>query len=454
MKVRKVLTSLTFRYIAKYLAVLTMTVFILLGALFAYFSFTYFGSLSETLVEELDTVELIYNGQSVAGVTDYIDQQFRIPATNRFFYLLLDERGEKVAGDLEGSPNYREFSGGLLGFEFALSQWGQSVEVDFLARRMFLGNGYEVMVARDYADANEKARLVFSTLFRAMIATLILGLIGGFFSASATLKRVEVLNQELSKIIRGDPSERLRLAPEEGYVRELSQVMNSMLDQMESLMLGVRLVSDNIAHDLRTPLTRIRNKLSRLRGSIASATPEDVENIIEECDELLTSFNALLRISSLEAEKRSNTSARVDLASLLQDVVELYEPLAQQKQLTLTLQASSQDCRGEADLLFQMFANLLDNAVKYTPERGAIEISLDTDDSRGHTVFVSDSGPGVPDADRKNVFRRFFRVESSRSIQPGHGLGLSLVQAIAQYHGGSVDLLDNHPGLRVRVTLP
>ena len=101
-----------------------------------------------------------------------------------------------------------------------------------------------------------------------------------------------------------------------------------------------------------------------------------------------------------------------------------------------------------------MFANLLDNAVKYTPERGAIEISLDIANTHGHTVFISDSGPGVPAVDRKNVFSRFFRVESSRSVQPGHGLGLSLVQAIAQYHGGSVDLLDNHPGLRVRVTLP
>ena len=454
MKVRKVLTSLTFRYIAKYLAVLTASVFVLQGALYGYFSYTYFGRISETIVDELDTLQGIYDGQSIAAVSAYIDEQYRIPVANRFYYLVLDKQGGKVAGDLEVSPRYREFSRGWLGFDLALMRWGESVDVDFLARRATLNNGYRLMVARNYADAMENSSLVFSTLFRAMIATLVLGLIGGFFSASSTLKRVEMLNHELSKIIRGDPSERLHLAREEGYVRELSVIMNTMLDQMESLMLGVRRVSDNIAHDLRTPLTRIRNQLSQLRSSLSRATTEDIDDIIEECDDLLISFNALLRISTLEAGKRFSASTEVDLGALLQDVVELYEPLTQEKSIALKISATSQFCKGEADLLFQMFANLLDNAVKYTPEHGSIEVLLETSTKSGHSVLISDSGPGIPAVDRKNVFRRFFRVESSRSEQPGHGLGLSLVQAIARYHNGSVDLSANNPGLRVRVNLP
>ena len=454
MKFRKVLNSLTFRYIARYLAALTASVFILQGALYGYFTYTYFGDISETIVDELAKLEGIYADHSMEGVTAHIESQYRVPAVNRFYYLVQDEGGGKVAGDLEVSPRYRELVGGWFGFDVALLRWGRSVDVDFLARRSILDNGFQLMVARNYADAIHNSSLVFSTLFRAMIATLILGLIGGFFSASATLNRVETLNRELSRIIRGDPSERLQLVGEVGHVRELSVIMNTMLDQMESLMLGVRRVSDNIAHDLRTPLTRMRNQLSQLRSSLARATTEDVDSIIHECDDLLAAFNALLRISTLETGKRSSASVDVDLTALLHDVVELYEPLAQEKHIALKLQASPQVCQGEADLLFQMFVNLLDNAVKYTPENGVINVVLETSSAGGHCVLISDSGPGIAASDLKNVFRRFFRVESSRSEHPGHGLGLSLAQAIAQYHNGSVELKSNNPGLQVWVRLP
>jgi signal transduction histidine kinase len=452
----KVLTSLTFRYIAKYLAVLTLSVFLLQGSLYAYFSFTYFGSLSETIVDELETLEIVYNGQGLDGVKSYVKDQRNNPAAGGFYYLVVDRDGNKLAGDLEVSPRYVEFSDGWIGFELALPRWGEEVEVDFLARWADLDSGVRVMAAHNYVDAIEQSRLVFRTLIRAMVATMILGLIGGFFSASSTLKRVEALNREMSRIMRGDPSQRLELFAEEGYVRELAIIMNSMLDQIESLMQGVRHVSDNIAHDLRTPLTRMHNQLSQLRCGLDTATGEDVDVIVAECDDLLSSFNALLRISTLETGKRLTTSAEVDLAALLRDVVELYEPLAQAKNVSLTLEAGAQSCNGEADLLFQMLANLLDNAVKYTPPNGSIEVRLLrlVGPKGGHRIIVNDSGPGIAEVDRKNVFQRFFRVESSRSEQPGHGLGLSLVQAIVQYHGGIIELLSNNPGLRVQITLP
>ncbi|MEQ9464727.1 MAG: HAMP domain-containing sensor histidine kinase [Haliea sp.] len=454
MRILDVLNSLTFRYIVKYVTALSATVFLLLAVLYAYFSYGYFTELRSSILDELEALQLVYNGQGMEGVEQYLADQRNLPTIGRYSYLILDAEGTKVAGDLARTPRYREFSGGWLGFQLALLNWGETVDVDFLARRESLGDGYAALVARNYADAVASGGLVLVTLFRAMIATLLLGIVGGFFSAATTLHRFERLNSELSGIIRGNLSERLSIEGKKGYPRELARAMNLMLDQIGSLMQGVKLVSDNIAHDLRTPLTRIRNQLSQLRQRLDPAGQDEVDRIIEDCDSLLSSFNALLRISALESGSRAPVQARVALSGLLGDLAELYEPVANDKQVSLRLEiAGNVECAGDSDLLFQMCANLLDNAIKYTPAGGCIDVTLA---ARRDTVEiqVADSGPGIDPADRKNVFRRFYRVESSRGEQPGHGLGLSLVQAIVHYHRGSIALEDNEPGLRVVVNLP
>jgi signal transduction histidine kinase len=458
-QIREVINSLTFRYIVKYVTVLSAAVFLLQIAFYLFFSYTSFIELGESVLDELETLELVYSRQELVGVNQYIADQMASPSVNRFYYLVTDSQGVKVAGDLQEAPRYREFDDGWLGFEMALQNWGESVEVDFLAHPMELGGGYSAIVARDYADIVERAKLVFRTLIIVMSATLILGIAGGFFSAARALDRVELLNRDISRIVRGGPGQRLKVEGEKGYVRALAEVMNQMLEQMESLMLGVRRVSDNIAHDLRTPLTRIRNNLSQLRDGQANVDQAQWDGIIEECDDLLSSFNALLRISALESGSRLAGGSDVEIRDLLRDVVELYEPLALEQGIELVLDApQSQVCKGEADLLFQMFANVLDNAIKYTPPAGSIRIQLRAGAagaaSLGHSVVFADTGPGIPTGERKNVFRRFYRVESSRTELPGHGLGLSLVQAIAQYHHGTVDLGSNNPGLQVRIKLP
>ena len=459
MKVREVLSSLTFRGTAKYVTALSATVFILLGFFYLYFSYTSFRALGESVLSELETLELIYQGQALNGVNQYIDDQLASSSIHRFYYLVTDMEGIKVAGDLPAHPSYREFDDGWLGFELALQNWGQSIDVEFIARPMLLGDSYQVMVARDYADIVERAELVFQTLFRFLIATLILGITGGFFSAARTLGRVERLNHDISRIIRGGAGERLQVEEEKGYIRILAMVMNQMLEQMETLMQGVRRVSDNIAHDLRTPLTRMRNDLSQLRDRSGQEEGGQLERIIDECDELLSSFNALLRISTLESGSRLAGGSDVDLRDLLTDVVELYEPLAQERDIELQLHAPQpQVCNGEVDLLFQMFANVLDNAIKYTKPHGHIRVKMTmkpaADGGSRHSIIISDSGPGIAFLERNNVFQRFYRVEASRGEHPGHGLGLSLVQAIVQYHYGAVELGNNHPGLQVRIELP
>lgn len=455
---QKVISSLTFRYIAKYLLVLSATVFIVVIGLYVFFSYNYFRDLSRSILEEQETLQLIYQGQSLEGVRQYVQDQRETQILDRFHYLVSDDQGAKVAGDLPEATGYREFDDGWMGFELALLEWGQSVEVDFIAREVSLGDGYRAIVARNYEQAAYQGRLVFATLVRTMLITILLGLIGGYFAAARSLQRVEWLGREMSRIVTGDPSQRLEVASEKGQVRELAVILNHMLDQTESLMQGVRSVSDNIAHDLRTPLSRLRNQLSQLHHSLPAERGEDVQRLIVDCDSLLASFNAVLRISTLESGNRYAGGGDLDLRQLILDVFELYEPVAQESGVSLELATlPSASCRGEADLLFQMFANVLDNAIKYTPQGGSVQVDLAHSASNpesGYRVSIADTGPGISAEHWEDVFRRFYRVEPSRSSQPGHGLGLSMAQAIAHYHGGSVDLKDNQPGLRVVVNLP
>lgn len=250
----------------------------------------------------------------------------------------------------------------------------------------------------------------------------------------------------------GDLSQRIIIDSRWDDLSNMAYVLNAFLDRIEVLMQGIRQVSDNIAHDLRTPLTRLRNNLETLRSQDLSDEMQPVyEVMISEADHLLNTFNALLRIARIETGKQKTQFVDINFKKIVCDVIDLYEPLAEEKHISITSDLSEAQYNGDRDLIFQALANILDNAIKFTPTDGAISIKLTRSEGRS-ILTIRDNGPGIPEGEQDKVFDRFYRSESSRTT-PGNGLGLSLVEAVVKLHAGSISLKNLGPGLEIRLSL-
>lgn len=453
---KKVFASYTFRFLSSYVIGLSVAVLVVLTLIYTAFSYSYFKNLGDSVNGEMVKLEAVYRNGGVEAVNHFVNSKHRPEELNRFFYLLADEHYRKLAGSLDEWPKYRHSGEGWLRFQMDIFRWdGKAVDTNFVARVKELDNGYHLMVARHFDDVANGANLVATALVRSMVVTIILGMIGGAIVGGISVKQIDKVNRTLQRIMSGDLSERISTANQRGEMWELAANVNQMLDRIQALMEGMRQVSDNIAHDLRTPLTRLRNHLSDLQTQLAGSPQEETsQKLIEEADAILATFNALLRIARIESGSRRAAFAPLELRVILLDVLELYEPLMADKSIQLQQHMDvDAHLEGDRDLIFQAIANLLDNAIKYTPEQGAISLQLKRENHRA-VIMVADSGCGIDDEDKEKVFRRFYRVESSRSQQPGNGLGLSLVWAVTKLHNGDIQLFDNHPGLRVQITLP
>lgn len=312
-----------------------------------------------------------------------------------------------------------------------------------------LGAAALAYISRYFAASGEpdaKVMLVLSlsaiVLMAAVVATSYLI---SFFVVSRTHRIAQTAR---SIIETGDLSQRIAIDSRWDDLSRMAEMLNAFLDRNQELVEGVKRVSDNIAHDLRTPLTRMRNNLEDLRRD--SLEPARIDALIDEADRLLATFNALLRIARIETAQQRTQFAPLRLDEILRDVAELYEPLAEQKGVTLHLACAAAPITGDRDLLFQAFANLLDNALKFSPAGGRIRIVLRR--TGGQCIcLVRDEGPGIADTEKERVFNRFYRSETSRHT-PGNGLGLSLVAAVVQLHHGRIALQDANPGLLVKIT--
>ncbi|KTT24133.1 histidine kinase [Pseudomonas oryzihabitans] len=318
----------------------------------------------------------------------------------------------------------------------------------FLQRR---ADGRILVLARDGGSISAVGGIIGQALFWGLSLTLIPGLIGWHLLRRRPLRRVERLQDSLELIVAGHLDERLPLSKRHDELDMLADAVNTTLAQLERSMHEVKDVCDGIAHDLRTPLTRLRARLHQLQQlPLAAPQADSLGEALAETEAIMSRFQGLLRISELEDTRRRLAFAPLDLAALLRQAHEFYEPMAQEKAQTLTLELADDlpDVQGDASLLFEALVNLLDNAIKFAPVGGQVRL-LARSDAGGMRIEVSDDGPGIPEAERESVLRRLYRGDASRQ-QPGYGLGLSLVAAIVRLHGFQLSIEAAQPrGARV-----
>lgn len=462
MILNRIFRTYTFRFTVLYVLTISVLATAISALVYLFMARDYLFEVDRHIRLELESAVASYQQAGVEGFDDFVLQSTIQNAEARYHFLLVDADKNIIAGNLTVVPEITRYFTKRLTFIQPLLNWHKDHSNTFMGRDEKLADGRRIIVARDYGSVNERIALVARTLIQSTLVTILLGFIGGALISANMIRLLDSLNQSIAALMQGNLSERLPVSMRGGEIDQIAGQLNVMLDRIESSMNDVRQVSDNIAHDLRTPLTRLRNKLSTLEKRARPENRDMVREMLVEADHLLSICSALLRIAQVESGAKRADFTDVDIAQIFVDVVELYEPLASVKDIALTIEsADSVHIQGDKDLLFQMLANLIDNAIKYTPSGGAIVTQLFVSDGIIHIIFA-DNGLGIPPAKYEKVFQRFYRVEESRGIQPGNGLGLSLVQAVAVLHGGKVRLSDSlahfpgheTPGLKICVMIP
>lgn len=389
------------------------------------------------------------------AVRDTVTLRSQHDPDRRSFYLLVRPDGQRVAGNLVRWPETPPESDGSYRLTLRLAHDTADAERHrVIARPVALRNGYSLLVGRDIEDKRRTEHLLRNSILLGAGMMLLLGVVGGFAMSRWTTSRLEHINRATAAVMAGHLGRRVQLDGGGDEFDELAASLNAMLERIERLVAGMREVTDNVAHDLRTPLTRLRSRIevALLHDPGREEARELLEATMRDADALIATFNALLSIARAESGAQRSEWERVDLAELARDVFDLYEPLAEDKAITLFLEAAGPvEVLGNRQLLAQAIANIVDNAVKYTPEEGRVQIRTGT--TPAPFVMVSDDGPGIPAEMRKKALERFVRLHGERTT-PGNGLGLSLVQAAARLHEASLELEDADPGLRVTLRLP
>ncbi len=448
-----------FKLAATYLVVFTVFAGFLIGYIAKNTTQILTQQIGEAVNAEVKVLAGQYRNGGIVRLTHAISRLSRRPGAS--LYLVTNRAGEIIAGNISFVPPeiLEDPDPQLHTIPYRRLDEDREIERHLAVARVFsLPGGYRVLVGRDLGERERLAAIIRRALVLTTGLMVALGLASWLFVSRRVLKRIDSVAATSRQIMAGDLSGRLEITGTGDEFDRLAESLNTMLGRIERLLTGVKEVSDNIAHDLKTPLTRLRN---RVEAALAKAGSEAeyrdaLEATIEDADQLIRTFNALLMIARVEAGSSDAQFAEIDAASIAADVFELYEPLAAEAGVSLDIDAPDPvQLPANRELLSQALANLVDNAIKYATQaekEPLVAIAVARRDGSA-ILSVSDNGPGVSAEDRVRVTERFVRLEESRS-KPGAGLGLSLVSAVAHLHSGSLQLGDNDPGLRAELILP
>jgi signal transduction histidine kinase len=452
-------------------------VYLFLFALFAASLLGYFAwntrrmiteQITTTVTAEISEITDIYDRRGLRGLFLTIENRALRPGAN--LYLVTTPTGQRIAG------NVGSLAPGVMG----TNGWSETAyrrldEQDNAYHRALvnvtqLSGGFRLLIGRDLEERRRLFGIVAKAAQWSILVVVILGIGGGIFVARRVLQRIDAMTGTAQRIMAGDLSGRLPVGRSGDELDRLASNLNAMLERIEALMVGLKEVSDNIAHDLKTPLTRLRNRAEEAlaKSGCEADYRAALERTIEESDGLIRTFNALLMIARAESGQARGNMDDFDAAEVAEGIHELYEPLAEDGGMTLRLKTAPASLHGNRELIGQALANLVENAIKYgkpaeprPAEPKSAIVSLDARQiliearREGDQVLLSvtDHGPGIPEGERKHAMERFVRLDSSRS-QPGSGLGLSLASAVATLHGGELRLGDAYPGLVATLAIP
>ncbi|MEA2920513.1 MAG: hypothetical protein QOF07_476 [Bradyrhizobium sp.] len=450
-------------------------VYLFLFALFAASLLGYFAWNTRRLITEQITTTVnaetgeisdIFGRRGLRNLVFTLENRALRPGAN--LYLVTTPTGQAIAGNVGSLSPGVMATAGWSETAYRRLEEQDSAEHRALVRVTELPGGFRLLVGRDLEERRRMFGIVAKAAQWSVLIVVVLGLGGGVFVARRVLRRIDAMTGTTQRIMAGDLGGRLPVGRSGDELDRLAENLNAMLERIEALMTGLKEVSDNIAHDLKTPLTRLRNRAEEALAKSGSETEyrNALERTIEESDGLIRTFNALLMIARAESGQARDNMGDFDAADVANGIHELYEPLAEDAGMTLRLKAASAPLHGNRELISQALANLVENAIKYGKPLAAAQplgadaiadgkvISIEARREGDQVLLsVTDRGPGIPEADRKHAVERFVRLEASRT-QSGSGLGLSLASAVATLHGGELRLADAHPGLTATLAIP
>ena len=439
--------STGFRFALLYLAPFSASVLVLFGFIY-WITIDIIDSQTNAAIEsEIRGLAEQYRADGLVQLRDIIAERSTPPRDGDNIYLLADPALRPLAGNLRAWPGEARQDGDWINVS-ARDAAKDFDRREFRARTFVLRGDYHLLVGRDIRARQEFQSAMTQTLGWALAVTIGLGLAGGYFMSRRMLRRVDGVAAASREIMEGDLTRRMPVSESGDEFDRLAETLNEMLEEIEQLLTGMRAVTDSMAHDLKTPLTRLKSNLELALQQGGKATPDSeraMRAAIAEADGVLSVFDALIAIARTEAGISKAAMQTLDLAPLVRDMAALYRPLAEQKGISLA-ENIDESCAidGHAQFLSQAVGNLLDNAVKFSLPGGNISIGLSCQDGTAR-LSVADSGPGIPAPDRERVLKRFVRLDESRTT-PGSGLGLSLVAGVAKLHGAQLELSNSDLG--------